>query len=348
MNESILTFLKFAISAMFIFSATSKLMDFSAVAKMFENLFFFVTPLLGRALAGLLLAAEFTLSLLLLTNIYLSLVLISTCVLLMVFTVSLGFALIKKRSVTCNCFGQWSQSPISGFTIIRNLIITFAAIYATILSFSFDTISVVNSILVNELVVSSAALSGDVLMYPVVWLLATQSILFRSSSAWNRYFYKQLELHEVNGEGVHMGEIAPSFELENHLGHRVKLQDILSPGKNTLLVFTDSSCGSCAQLLSNIAPIERNHSDIRLAVIAEGNPATNVAKANELQLSTVLLQGQRLSGGIPVSDIYGITTWPSAILMSGEGKILSEVAVGESEIDNLISYNSSSREYALR
>jgi methylamine dehydrogenase accessory protein MauD len=119
---------------------------------------------------------------------------------------------------------------------------------------------------------------------------------------------------------LRVGESAPEIKLPDLEGNTVKLEDFR--GKETLVLFWNTGCGFCQQMLPDLKEWEQN--------IPEGAPkllfvSAGTEEANRQMglFSTVVLDQQ-----FAVGRAFGASGTTSAVLVYSEGKIASEVAVG--------------------
>ncbi|APF40482.1 hypothetical protein BHE16_04975 [Neomicrococcus aestuarii] len=61
---------------------------------------------------------------------------LATLVLFVAYLVLVAKALQRNDGASCNCFGEWSQAPVSGSTLIRNYVLVAAALVAFVGSFT--------------------------------------------------------------------------------------------------------------------------------------------------------------------------------------------------------------------
>lgn len=122
-----------------------------------------------------------------------------------------------------------------------------------------------------------------------------------------------------------VGDQAPQFELPDLNGRTISLAEF--HGAETLILFWNPECGFCKRMLSDLRVWERSATKIetpRLLVIAAGSPEAN--KEQDF-LATVLLDQT-----FNVGHLFGVKGTPSALLISAEGKIASQVAVGANQV----------------
>jgi len=169
----------------------------------------------------------------------------------------------------------------------------------------------------------------------VVWQLLRQNgrILLRLDELEKRL--NELEFGDGDEPaGLPVGSEAPALELPDLAGGRKSLAQYR--GQPALLIFFNPACGFCRELLPRLKEqIERAkqkaETEVRgrsehpvVLVISTGEAEVNRELFNEHQLaSAVLLQKES-----EVATAYQDNGTPSGYLVSAEGGIASEVAVG--------------------
>jgi peroxiredoxin len=117
-----------------------------------------------------------------------------------------------------------------------------------------------------------------------------------------------------------VGEEAPEVKLPDLEGNTVELADFR--GEKTLVLFWNTGCGFCQQMLPDLKEWETNTPEDapRLLVISAGSEEAN----KEMGLASPVLLDQQFA----VGRAFRASGTPSAVLVDAEGKVASEVAVG--------------------
>jgi peroxiredoxin/uncharacterized membrane protein YphA (DoxX/SURF4 family) len=138
---------------------------------------------------------------------------------------------------------------------------------------------------------------------------------------------RTLPMAAANGNGAaaipppsKVGQPAPAVELPDLSGKHVSLETFR--GDWTLLLFWNPGCSFCKRMQEDLKAWEENRpADApRLLVISNGTVEANA----EMGLCAPVLLDQ----GFATGRGFGAGGTPSAVLIDGEGKIASEVAVG--------------------
>jgi thiol-disulfide isomerase/thioredoxin len=116
-----------------------------------------------------------------------------------------------------------------------------------------------------------------------------------------------------------VGADAPSVKLPDLTGKRIRLT---AKGRDTLAVFWNPGCGFCQQMLDELRTWEADPPPgaPRLVLVSTGSVEDNEA----MGLRAPILLDQDFATGIR----FGATGTPSAILVDGNGRIASQLAVG--------------------
>jgi thioredoxin-related protein len=132
----------------------------------------------------------------------------------------------------------------------------------------------------------------------------------------------------VNGNGSgrtpKIGETVPEFTLDGVDGSSVGHE--LLKGRETLVVFWSSTCPHCQQMLSELKSWEatRGETDPNLMVFFDG--AEN--EGAEIGLNSPVVRDP----GYKTAANFGMWGTPSAVIVDEHGRIVTETAVGSSNI----------------
>ncbi len=136
----------------------------------------------------------------------------------------------------------------------------------------------------------------------------------------------------VPPDGLPIGTTAPEFALPCLTGDVRPLQSLREQGKTICLVFSSPYCESCAALVPYVRRwIEEYRESLNFFVISRGAAKDAMAKMKDIDVSRVLLQKD-----FEVSEMYGCTATPAAVLIGADGMVRSQLVVGRDEIRKLI------------
>ena len=135
--------------------------------------------------------------------------------------------------------------------------------------------------------------------------------------------------HPLKGlVGLPIGETAPVFSLPDSSGAELTLQGV--QGNTTALLFWNPPCAFCQRMLPKLVAWEKDtpRGAPKLVVVSAG--ARTVNEPADLR-STVLFDATS-----SLSREFRVKGTPSAVLVDGDGRIASELAVGESNVFALL------------
>jgi peroxiredoxin len=118
-----------------------------------------------------------------------------------------------------------------------------------------------------------------------------------------------------------VGERAPDFSLPDLTGKTVSLADFR--GSKTLVLFWNSGCGFCQQMLDDLKVWEAGPPKRAPKLLVVSTGAIEDNKALGLRSPVVLDQG-----GMSIGSRFGANGTPMAVLIDAEGNIASELAAG--------------------
>jgi peroxiredoxin len=138
--------------------------------------------------------------------------------------------------------------------------------------------------------------------------------------------------------GLQLGEPAPSVTLTDLEGDPLELSEF--QGAPTAVLFWNPGCGFCQRMLADVKAWEASppRGAPKLLVISTGAVETN----RDLGLRSPL----GLDEGFAAGRAFGAAGTPSAVVIDGDGRVASPVAVGADEVLELLRANQASREPA--
>lgn len=132
----------------------------------------------------------------------------------------------------------------------------------------------------------------------------------------------------ANGRKPKIGEAVPEFTLNDLDGREITAEDLR--GRKTLATFWSLGCAHCQTMMDELRKWDesRSEGEPELIVFSEGDDDVH----KELGLSSPIL----LETGYKTAQDMGMFGTPSAVLIDEKGRIVSETAVGASNIWALI------------
>lgn len=255
---------------------------------------------------------------------------IAALVLLVLFTGLVTRALVRGEQVECHCFGQLSEGPAGNGTLVRNGLMT--AIAAFIVLAPGAPGPGVAAWLGRR---SDADRVGFWLGLALVALVAAGVWFARELlRAQGRLM---LRVEELEGGrrpslGLPIGTPAPSFSVREQRGGELTLDGLLALGQPLLLAFSDVNCGLCDAL---VPLVQRAQHDLRgratVALLSKGASPESEAAWIEHGLEHV-----GIADSHDVNLSFGAVGTPAAVLVSGEGRIDSELSAGMASVSALL------------
>ena len=146
-----------------------------------------------------------------------------------------------------------------------------------------------------------------------------------------RFSNRSVAHSKIKRDGLKAGNRAPEFSLPRIDGAGDLALEALR-GRRVLLVFSDTRCGPCSALASDLEKFHREHAEVEVLMISRGEPKENRAKVKEHGLTfPVVLQRQW-----EISRLYAMFATPMAYLIDEQGVITNDVAVGVEPILGLM------------
>ncbi len=253
--------------------------------------------------------------------------------LFLIFTALIGWNLWQGRKPACACFGEASGQAISNWTLARDLV--FMALAAIVVAAGPSGTQ--KGIVEHMAAVVSAA--GPDTALALIGLLQAAILLGLWARRGAPVASPRVMFPAPSGVATALttigwppGTLAPGFDLPSLDGKRVTLQDLVAEDRNVLLLFTDPNCRPCSALLPEIAQWQERHGEaLTIVLVSRRSAFENRAKAEELGMRNVLLQG-----GAEVAEAYQAEATPVAVIVDGNRRIASRIATGAVEIRQLV------------
>jgi peroxiredoxin len=261
--------------------------------------------------------------------------------LLLLFNAGIGINLARGRTPNCHCFGQLHSEPIGWSTFARNGALAALAVFVIWQGRDNVGLSAVGW-LINLSVIQFSALLGGLIVLSV--LAAESWFLFQLFHQQGRLFVRldaleaQLAAAGISAAptsvavGLPVGTRAPTFNLSDVQGEQVTLDALRAANKPVTLIFVDPGCGPCNSLLPEIAHWQRAYSEkTTIALLSRGSLEVNRAKSAEHELTLFLLQRDH-----ETRNAYDIGGTPAAVIVSPDGTVATQVAMGADGIRALV------------
>ena len=136
----------------------------------------------------------------------------------------------------------------------------------------------------------------------------------------------------IGRSGLAPGKHAPDFTLQRADGRDVSLHDFA--GQRVLLVFVQSGCGPCHEIVPELNKLRRRRTDLALVAINHASPQDAQQWADETRAEFPVLVQEDWS----VSKRYEAFATPFAFVIDGQGIVRSKGIVAKGDhIDYLLS-----------
>ena len=268
---------------------------------------------------------------------------IGAIVLLTLFILAIGAALVRGRKPDCHCFGQLHSKPIGAGLLARNialgaipLLLLYSGNRQPAISAPFQSLTAGEMLL---LLIAGCCLALLCFQSWTSFQLMQQSgrVLLRLDA-----LEKQVggTAAQPDGSpagvapalGLPIGQPAPDFVLEALDGGKFSLIDLLAGSKPLMLLFTHPGCGPCGELLPDAARWQQEQAaHFKLVLVSHGDLKENRAKLKGHELQPVLLQKET-----EVASAYEAYGTPNAVLIKPDGTIGSSIVSGTEAIRTLV------------
>jgi uncharacterized membrane protein YphA (DoxX/SURF4 family)/peroxiredoxin len=270
--------------------------------------------------------------------------------LLTVFLFAIGTAMARGQQPDCHCFGQIHSEPVGWPTLLRNA--GLAACAGWLLAGGrrqlgpdlwawFITLGVQQ----RKIVVIAACALGFLFFRlidrsrPKREPLESQPVIANNEetlgepTASPRTQQPARTRKVVAGMGLPIGTPAPEFELPGLTGEKWSLHALREKHQDLMLIFTSPYCEPCQALAPLLVRWIREMDGLpQVVLISRGTVADNFARLKEFGTLKVLLQQE-----FEVAEAFDITSTPTAVLVSADGSIRSDLAMGAVAIKQLFS-----------
>lgn len=268
---------------------------------------------------------------------------IGAIALLAIFSAAIGLAIRRGQAPDCHCFGQLHSEPAGAKALIRNGLLAAVAVFIAAAGWSDSGPSALAW--VGTLDATQAAL----LVVGVVAVLAVAGgglMLFRVMRSYGQVLLRLEQVEDALADaglsrqpepgmppnGHAPGTAAPDFSLSDTLGGTSTLDELLEPGLPLLVLFTNPTCGPCAELMPMVSTWRSEHGKaLTIEVVSTGEPDAVRAEAEEHGLDRLLIDE-----GLAMSRAYEANGTPSAVMISPEREIASWVASGSDWVERLL------------
>lgn len=341
--ETLVVLLQIALSAVLIVASIGKFRDLPGSRQAVQD--FGVPEQWAKPAGTALPAAELVLGLGLLIGVTARWAALLAALLFIAFIVAIGYNLSKGRQPDCHCFGQIHSEPAGWPTLIRNLVLTLAALTVVWQGATgpvdwFDSLSRDGE---AQVLIGLGILGGIAALWLMLRKLVDQNealIKHNTALASSIEVLASLASEPVDGTEAPAAapaqpatRVAPDFDLPTIEGNRISRQSLQEGGTRALLVFADPGCGPCNALTPDIVEWQQRFgAELPIAIISRGTPDENRAKFADKGVTTIALQEEH-----EIYNAYEVRGTPSAVLIEADGTIKQPYGAGRNQIRDLVS-----------
>jgi peroxiredoxin/uncharacterized membrane protein YphA (DoxX/SURF4 family) len=329
------------LAAVFLLAGAAKLGDRAGASKALGD--FGLPPSLAQPLSLLLPAAEILIAVALVVAPLAWYGACAALALLAILVLGIGANLVRGRKPDCHCFGQLHSAPVGWTTLARNGVLAAGAGWLVSRGQSRVGPSVWRHL---------ASAGSDERRLFLLGACVVCFLLFRAIRRIEPAEPESVDLEPESADDrpkdhdsqqtenpapreivpLPIGSPAPEFALPGITGERRSLKALVDQGKAVLLVFSSPYCDPCRTLAPKIGHWMRERQDsLNIVVLSRGDVKDNLTKLKDLEVSRVLLQPD-----FEVSEAYGCSATPAAVLVGADGLIQSDLVVGGEAIKELI------------
>jgi uncharacterized membrane protein YphA (DoxX/SURF4 family)/thiol-disulfide isomerase/thioredoxin len=313
--DTVLVVARIILAMVFFFAGVTKLADLRGSQAALEG--FRVPERLARVAGIALPVVELATAVLLLLSPTASLGAALALALLTAFVAGIAAALRRGETPECHCFGQLHSEPVSNDTAGRNVAL---AVLAAVVLIGGGGPSI--SSWASELGASNVAV--------VALALVAVGLALLCYSLWREN--RRLSGHAAPPaaiEPLQVGDGVPAFTVFDEQGRPRRATDLAA--KQSVLVFTSSTCGPCHELMPELARWKKMlEPRLELHVLAAGDRHQNVEIAREHEVPVLLDEkGEAASA-------FRIPGTPSAAELGADGRVIVPPVGGALGIEAVI------------
>lgn len=283
-----------------------------------------------------------------------------------IFIIAIGVNLARGRKPDCHCFGQLQSTPIGWKTLLRNSVLGVVAGWLVFRGPLGDGPSLLDHLAsAGENERRFFIFAAFVLCFMLFRAMRRKQVAQPESSVeWDWGEDDADESQDASEDSpaqvrpaqtrptptrptptrpappqfvparlaLRIGTPAPEFAAPSINGEKCSLQSLRDEGKLVCLVFSTPHCDPCRALWPYLSRWAREHAQaLNIVVVSRGSATAKLAQQHKFDPSRVLLQRE-----FELSELYGVTSTPAAVLVGADGRIQSHLAVGREDISRLI------------
>jgi uncharacterized membrane protein len=253
----------------------------------------------------------------------------TAALLFVLFGAGIARALAAGRSVDCRCFGQLSQAPAGRAALGRNAVLAGLAGFTALGSGAPGP------------AIGTWLSQRTEAQLVAFWLGAVLVVVIAAAGWFGRELLREhgrlmLRIDALEGGGkrggLPVGAPAPAFSVKGWPSGELSLKRLLASRRPAVLVFSDAQCGPCAAAVPVIAAAQRKAAGrATVAVISKGHTPESERAWREHRLEHLGITDDH-----DIAASYGAFGFPTALVLSADGRIDSPIAEGVRNITELL------------
>lgn len=263
---------------------------------------------------------------------------IGTLLLLLVFTSGMIYQMAKGNAPDCHCFGQLHSEPVSGKSLIRNILLGILAFFVAARGTQNQGLNLfdLDQPRINALIGFAALALMSVAILYLQRLLKEQKLLMRKLEVLELVSRDGADVKRdeagIPHEGLPIGAPFPAFELADLDGTMLSIDSLADTGKPALFVFVGPNCNPCEAILPEIeAWQEELEHTLNFVFFSSGTADVNKAKFSGERRKSIVLEKER-----EIAIAVGARWTPTVLYVDSEGRIASHLAAGDTAIRELV------------
>ncbi len=260
---------------------------------------------------------------------------IAAAALFAAFTVLVGVNLSRGRRPDCNCFGSIGAEPIGASTLVRNVVLTAAAVVVAVAWLGGRSLGAYRDLTTTQAWVFTGCAAFTGLVGATAWVLVH---LVRQ----NGRLLERVEVLEAaqgatpaarrhRPRALPIGAAAPALAVVTFDETAVALRDLLDGRRPLVLVFVEPGCAACVALGDELALRTDPFTDRRVVVVAHAPLADARSKFGSITAADVLADPAGTTAAA-----YGVFGTPAAIIVTPDGRVASSIAEGRFDVSRLL------------
>lgn len=218
-------------------------------------------------------------------------------------------ALIRGERFDCGCFGA-VQSPISGALVVRNVLLLMGAIGTSAMGFAGFTGVMQAFATYSPADAAGGAVGVFFVALAIAFVLSTRRTTIETTS----------DLPEATLKGAAL----PDLYFASHQGDAVRLLDMLD--RAHLVVMVRPGCQACNALLQDTDTLRGDlPRAIGILLVVSGDQERFASEHPELAAIS-------LFGGWNLTSYLRVSTFPAAVLVGADRRLLAEPVAGPTAI----------------